>query len=266
MCTLLLAWRVHPDLPLVVAANRDEFYARPAAPARFWPEAPELLAGRDLQAGGSWLGISRAGRFAAITNVREPGVPVPADAPSRGRLVAEFLRGETPPGAYLAGLAPVAHRYAGFNLVVGDRDELWYLHARDARPEQLPPGVHGVANARLATPWPKVVQGTARLAALVAAGEARRETLLSLLSDRTAAPDAELPDTGVGLAAERMLAPLFVASPAYGTCCSTVVVVTSDGAVEFIERTTNPRAPGGPGEVREAFVLAPPRACVRDRA
>ena len=250
MCTLLLAWQVDPARPLVVAANRDEFYARPAAAAAFWQDAPQLLAGRDLQAGGTWLGVTREGRFAALTNVREPGLRAPPHAPSRGQLVADFLRGNSAPEDYLASLRPAD--YAGFNLVVGvigDRASLWYLSNRAGPARRLGPGVYGVANAALDTPWPKVARGRERLAALVAGGEPGTRALLDLLADPTPAADAELPDTGVGLALERMLSPLFIASPAYGTCCSTALAIDRDGAVEFCERTQNPLAPAGPGEV-----------------
>ncbi|MBK7830206.1 NRDE family protein [Nannocystis sp.] len=246
MCTLLLAWQVDPARPLIVAANRDEFYARPSAPAAIWPRAsaadPEIVAGRDLQAGGTWLGVTRAGRFAALTNVRELGVATPPGAPSRGQLVADFLRGRDDPASYIAALRP--ERYAGFNLVVGDRDALWYLSNRSGPARALGPGVYGLANAGLDTPWPKVRRGRAALAAQVAAGEVTGAALLALLADRTPAPDAELPDTGVGLATERMLSPLLIASSGYGTCSSTALVIHRDGAVELHERSHNPARPG----------------------
>jgi len=238
MCTLLLAWQVDPARPLIVAANRDEFRARPSAVAHFWPEAPQLLAGRDLLAGGTWLGVTRQGRFAALTNVREPAVAAPPGAPSRGRLVLDFLRGAAPPADYLAGLD--AGAYAGFNLVVGDVDALWYLGNRCGEPRPLTPGVHGLSNAGLDTPWPKVRRGRARLGELAGAGRATPTALLALLADERAADDVELPDTGVGLALERLLSPLFIAGAAYGTCSSTALVFHADGRVEFRERTTGP--------------------------
>lgn len=239
MCTLLFAWQVDPARPLIVAANRDEFYARPTAAAARWPrdaeDAPEIVAGRDLLAGGTWLGVTREGRFAALTNVREPLVSPPANAPSRGALVADYLRGRASPADYVAGLRPDA--YAGFNLIVGDREFLWYLSNRSGPPRALGPGVYGVSNAALDTPWPKVRRGREGLAALVAAGTATPAALLALLADATAAPDAELPDTGVGLAMERVLSPLFIASAGYGTCSSTALAIHRDGVVEFRERS-----------------------------
>lgn len=246
MCTLLFAWQVDPALPLIVAANRDEFYARPTAAAVTWareePTAPEIAAGRDLEAGGTWLGVTREGRFAALTNVREPFVPTPPGARSRGELVAGFLRGRAAPAAYLAALHP--ETYAGFNLVVGDRECLWYLSNRSGPARALAPGVYGVSNAALDTPWPKVQRGREGLARLVAAGEATPAALLALLADATPAADAELPNTGVGVAMERVLSPLFIASPGYGTRSSTVVVIHRDGAVQLRERSHGPVQPG----------------------
>jgi uncharacterized protein with NRDE domain len=237
MCTLLLAWQAHPTLALIVAANRDEVYDREAAP--------------DLRAGGTWLGVTRAGRFAALTNVREPGVATPPGARSRGDLVAEFLRGAEAPEAYLARVAGEA--FAGYNLVVGDGVSLWYLTNREGRPEPLRPGVHGVSNARMDTPWPKVARGKAGLAALATGEAVALEALHGLLADPTVAPDAELPDTGVGLEWERVLSPLFIATPDYGTCCSTALTVSRAGEVAVSERTTNPRAATYGGEVRVVF-------------
>jgi uncharacterized protein with NRDE domain len=246
MCTLLFAWQVDPARPLIVAANRDEFYARPTAVASTWPRAlagdPEIVAGRDLLAGGTWLGVTREGRFAALTNVREPFVATPPGAPSRGGLVAEFLRGRAAPAAYVTALRP--DTYAGFNLIVGDRDSLWYLSNRSGPARALAPGVYGVSNAAMDTPWPKVRRGRENLARLVAAGEATAEALLVLLADRAQAPDAELPATGVGLAMERVLSPLLIASPGYGTHSSTAVIIHRDGTVEFREHTHDPARTG----------------------
>jgi uncharacterized protein with NRDE domain len=240
MCTLLFAWQVDAGAPLVVAANRDEFHARPTAPAQRWADAP-VFAGRDLLAGGTWLGVAPGGRFAALTNVREPLVPAPLDARSRGELVAGFLRGAMPPADYLAGLDPDA--YPGFNLVVADARALWYLSNRAGPARALDPGVYGISNAGLDTPWPKVVRGRERLTALVAAGAADTGALLGLLADRAPAADAELPDTGVGSALERMLSPLCIVGPDYGTRCSTALRILRDGTVEFHERSLGPPGP-----------------------
>ena len=262
MCTLLLAWQVDPSRPLIVAANRDEFRARPTAAARFWPEVPQMLAGRDLQAGGTWLGVTRQGRFAALTNVREPGVAPPPGAPSRGRLVVEFLRGTLAPGAYLAALD--AGTYAGFNLVVGDTEALWYLSNRSGKPRLLAPGVHGVSNAGLDTPWPKVARGRQQLGQLVRTGAITTANLLALLADESVAEDAELPDTGVGLVMERLLSPLFINGQVYGTCSSTALVIHADGRVTFCERTTGLDGSGAAQDVMIEFVRDEPAVLVSD--
>jgi uncharacterized protein with NRDE domain len=236
MCLLVLAWEAHPRYRLVAAANRDEHHRRPTAAAAVWPEHPGLVAGRDLEAGGTWLGVTAGGRFAALTNFREPGRHR-ADAPSRGELVAAFLAAAEPPRQHLARLAPQADRYNGFSLVVGDPNELWYLSNRGAGPVRVAPGAHGLANHLLDTPWPKVVRSRERLAALLEADDLHPERLLELLSDREPPPDGELPDTGVGLELERLLAPPCVVGPGYGTRSSTAVLVGRDGAALLLERT-----------------------------
>lgn len=248
MCTLLFATGVHPRYRLVLAANRDELYARPSASAHWWADAPQVFAGRDRLAGGTWLGVTRGGRWAALTNVRDPK-DVRVGGPSRGELVAAYLRGDAPPGAYLRALVPALPRYAGFNLVVGDADGAWYLSDREGAPRPLPPGLYGVSNAQLDTPWPKVMRGKAGLAELVAGEEIGLQALLGVVSDRTPAPDEALPDTGVGLALERLLSPLFVATPAYGTCCQTALLVDREGWTEMREVTTRPDEPTSSAQV-----------------
>lgn len=195
--------------------------ARPTAAARFWPRRRSCSPVAIFQAGGTWLGVTREGRFAALTNVREPGVAPLPGRPSRGRLVVNSCAERWHPGP-VAGLD--AGAYAGFNLVVGDMDTLWHLSNRSGGPRPLPPGVHGVSNAGLGTPWPKVRRGRERLGELVSAGAATPEALLGLLADEVVAGDAELPDTGVGLELERLLSSLFIAGPGYGTCSSTALV------------------------------------------
>lgn len=252
MCLVLLAHDAHPLYRLVVAANRDELYARPTAPAAWWPDAPEVLAGRDLRGGGTWMGITRAGRFAAVTNFRETA-PVAPDAPSRGHLVGGFLRGRGTPGAYLRALAGRAGEYAGFNLLVGEGGDLRYLGSRAGEARALAPGVYGLSNALLDTPWPKVERGRAGLAAaLDGGGEADPEALFRVLWDAEPAPDAQLPDTGVGLERERMLSSPFIRGAEYGTRASTVLLVRRDGRVSFVERTV---APGREGWTESAHVF-----------
>jgi uncharacterized protein with NRDE domain len=243
MCLIVLSWRQRADYPLVLAANRDEFHARPTAPAAFWAEAPQVLAGRDLVGGGSWLGVTRSGRLAAITNFRDPAERRPG-APSRGGLVRDFLCGEMTPEAYLQKLADSAGTYAGFNLLVADRRQLGYLASRTREWRLLPPGLYGLSNGFLDTPWPKVTSAKAALASRLAAGEIDAESLFPLLADTERPADALLPVTGIGLEWERLLASRFIAGPDYGTRSSTVVLVGSDSRLHFRERTFAPADPG----------------------
>ena len=238
MCLILFAWKVHPNFPLVLAANRDEFHERPSAPADFWDDAPDLLAGRDLRDGGTWLGITRRGRVAALTNYRDPA-SLKTGAPSRGMLVSDYLRGRENPGAYLEQIEPEAGRFNGFNLLVGDPDELYCFSNRGAR-ERLQPGIYGLSNHLLNTLWPKVAQGKKALETLLQRGnEPSPEALFALLADRTRSADDRLPDTGIGLEWERLLSPLFIENPAYGTRSSTVLLIDRNGDVTFIERVFN---------------------------
>jgi len=248
MCLLVLAFEAHPRHLLAVAANRDEFHHRPADPAHFWPERPDLLAGRDLEGGGTWLGVTRGGRFAALTNFREPGRHL-ADAPSRGGLVTAFLTGDRAPLDFLAELGPRAVAYNGFSLVVGDGKQLACLSNRGAGPAPISPGVHGLSNHLLDTPWPKVTRSRDRLRELIAGDQVEPASLLDLLSDRNPPADADLPVTGVGLDLERLLGPPCVVSPTYGTRCSTALLVDRDGEVRLVERTLDPN--GSPTATRE---------------
>ena len=239
MCLILLGYQVHPAYSLVVAANRDEFHARPTAPAHWWAEAPDLLAGRDLRGGGTWMGITRGKRFAAVTNLRNPALEQ-IGAPSRGNLVANFLRSDADPGAYLAGIEPGKSCYNGFNLLVGNEHELWYLSNQAAGTRRLEPGIYGVSNAPLGTSWPKTGWGESALRERLADGRVEPEAVLEVLADRTVAPDPELPDTGVGAERERVLAPAFIVSPEYGTRASTVLLLAPDGTSTWVERTFRP--------------------------
>jgi uncharacterized protein with NRDE domain len=240
MCLILFAHRAHPEYALVAAANRDELYERPTAAAGFWPDATDVLAGRDLREGGTWMGVTRGGRFAAVTNYRE--MPLSRDGKrSRGHLVAGFLRSATAPAAYARELAADGDAYNGFNLLVGDGASLAYVSNRGAGPRVLAPGVYGLSNALLDDPWPKVVRGKAVLAdALAGPADELEARLFAALADRGIAPDAALPETGVGLERERALSAPFIATPRYGTRCSTVLVVRSDGRATFTERRVTP--------------------------
>ncbi len=232
MCLIAIAWKAHPDFPLVVAANRDEWRDRPASPAHWWVEAPGLLAGRDLQAGGTWMGVTRGRRFAAVTNFRDPS-DRRSTALSRGNLVTSFLLGHDAPGAFLARLAGTASQYNGFNLIVGDGDTLLYFGSREGEVRAVDPGVHALSNHLLDEPWPKVERARAALGESLDDGD---ERLFAMLSDATPAPDSRLPDTGVGLERERLLSPILIAGPDYGTRASTVLRAGRESA-RLEERT-----------------------------
>jgi uncharacterized protein with NRDE domain len=250
MCLALIATRLRDDLPLVVAANRDEFFRRAAAPAAFWAEAPGLLAGRDLEAGGTWLGVTRAGRFALLTNHRDPRSHREG-APSRGALVAEYLKGEENAGDFLRRKEKEGRAYNGFHLVVGGLSEVWYFTNTDGSLRLLEPGVHGLSNGPVDDPWPKTRWAVDRLTKVLAGpGDPSPSSLLELLADRSRVPDAELPSTGIPLEWERALSSVFVLHGAYGTRCSTALFFSKDGRVRFVERSFDPSgAPAGTVDV-----------------
>ena len=225
MCLIVFAWQVIPGTPLIAAGNRDEFYERPATPAAWWEDHPQVYAGRDLQGGGTWIGVTREGRFAAITNIRAPSEKRD-DAPSRGNLVADYLTGQASAQEYLARIAATADSYNGFNLLVGDRDQLfWYSNRNWEDPRNgklLAPGIYGLSNSSLDTPWPKVVRSKAEFASLLCQS-APEEAYFEMLSDTRRASDCRLPNTGVGVELERVLSAVCIESPTYGTRVSTVV-------------------------------------------
>lgn len=238
MCLILFAWKVREDFPLILMANRDEFYERPTAPAAFWDDAPRILAGRDLQEGGTWLGITRRGKLAALTNYRDPA-SLKSNAPSRGHLVSDYLRGRQTSENYLRRIKPRAAQYNGFNLLVGDDSELFCFSNRDGL-QKPAPGIHGMSNHLLDTPWPKVERGKQALNELISKGkDPSPEALLDLLADRSRPPDEQLPATGVGLEWERILSPLFIESRVYGTRSSTLLIIDRKRHVTFVERVFN---------------------------
>ncbi|TKK36070.1 hypothetical protein PspCFBP13528_02125 [Pseudomonas sp. CFBP13528] len=244
MCLIVFAWRPGHAQPLIVAANRDEFYARPSLPLAQWPDEPRVYAGRDQEAGGTWLGVNADGRFAALTNIRDPHQP--PSRKSRGELAARFLSGSLPIDDYLADVNGRSIEYAGFNLLVGTPDELWHYNANEAEPTRLKAGVYGLSNAGLDTPWPKLLKARAALADIL--DNPQPQALLEILSDPQTAPFAELPDTGVGLATESLLSSVFIASPSYGTRASTALIVNADGTRRMVERSFGPQG-GRLGEV-----------------
>lgn len=237
---ILVAWRSHPTLPLIVAANRDEFRARPSVPLHRWPHAP-IIAGRDTLAGGTWLAVRHDGAFAAVTNIREPGAPV--GSRSRGDIPLAVLAAPSiAEGISQLDLAA----FSGFHIIAADGEGLWHASNRGEGPTRLPPGVYGISNGRRDAGWPKVVGGVEALRQQV--DDPAPHKLIDLLRDRTTPPDEDLPDTGIGLDLERGLAPRFIDLPGYGTRVSTVVL---RGASELrvIERTWD----DGGGEREERF-------------
>jgi uncharacterized protein with NRDE domain len=229
VCLLALAYRQHPSSPLVVMGTRDEFLDRPAEAAHFWPDAPHLLAGRDLRAGGTWMGITRHGRFAALTNHRDLRRPT-VEGPSRGHLVRQALEQDIDRG--------ITSTYAGLNLIHGAVDDLHYLNNITPDRTPLAPGIHGLSNALLNTPWPKVQRAKAGLEQVLNGPEDKLiDGLFDLLTDEATAPEEHLPDTGLTPAMERALSSIFIRTPGYGTRCSTVVLVDHAGHVHFQERS-----------------------------
>ena len=238
MCLIVFAWQVVPGMPLLAAANRDEFYERPAAPAGWWSDHPQVYAGRDLQAGGTWMGITRNGRFAAITNVRAPDEKRP-DAPTRGKLVADYLTGQATPEQYIEQVRELAHRYNGFNLLIGSAEKMfWFSNAgkddpRNGKP--LAPGIYGLSNGLLDSPWPKVVRTKAQFGSLLCQG-APEDAYFEMLTDTTRASDCRLPRTGVSLEWERVLSAVCIESPLYGTRASTIAQLYADNTAVLRER------------------------------
>lgn len=233
MCLIVIAHQAHPEWPFIVAANRDEFHARPSQDAHWWPDRPEVLGGRDLQAGGSWFAIDRRGRFAAVTNFRD-AEPPPRNRTSRGELITAFLDGERAPLEFLEDVD--GDRYGGFNLLVGDADSLAYLSNRDGGCRVLMPGIYGVANATLDTPWPKLERSKERLAALLDAGSVNETSLLRLLDDRERARVDQVESGTLPFDTAHALTAPFIVTPEYGTRCSTVVFRRDNGLVRFVEK------------------------------
>jgi uncharacterized protein with NRDE domain len=242
MCLIVFAWHVIPGAPLIAAANRDEFYARPTAAAAHWEGQPRIFAGRDLQAGGTWMGITSnsasSTRFAAITNVRAPTEKI-MDAPSRGMLVANFLAGSTPPEEYVVQINAQPDRFNGYNLLLGDEQTLvWYSNRGQSDPRNgkpLPAGIYGLSNGLLDTPWPKVVKAKAQFGSLLCQS-APDEAFFEMLADTTRARDVRLPDTGVELEWERVLSSICIESPTYGTRSSTLLRLHANGPAVLAER------------------------------
>lgn len=248
MCLLALGWMHHPRWRLVMTGNRDEFHARPTAALAPWQDETSVIGGRDLRSGGGWAGVGAGGRMAVVTNVRDPLAA--QTGPSRGALVADFLRGRDPAAVHIDRLATVAGAYAPFNLLLADGDSLEYLGNHPAERQRLGPGVHGMSNGALDAPWPKTRRLMAALEAWFEAGDEDLTPLWAALADEHRPADSDLPDTGIGLERERWLSPAFIRGDDYGTRASTVLLIDADGHGEIHERRFGPQgAPSGQSHV-----------------
>ncbi len=239
MCLILFGIETNPEFPLILAANRDEFYNRPTQPMEFWPDRPDILAGKDLQAGGTWMGISKQGRFAALTNYRDLS-NLKSNAPSRGDLILKVLeyQGSVPDALKL--LDKTATDYNGFNLLAGETGQVaqtFCYSNQDRMITHVQPGIHGLSNHLLDTPWPKVANGKNQLKSIIETAPENNEALFNLLTDTSRPEDSQLPDTGIGLEWERLLSPLFIQSPSYGTRSSTLMQINRAGEIQVLERT-----------------------------
>lgn len=237
MCLIVFGWQSHPEYRLILAANRDEFHGRPARELHWWPDQPDTLAGRDLQAGGTWLAANRNGRFATVTNYRE-GQPRKAGLRSRGDLVTNFVSGDVQQEDYVGGIE--GDRFAGFSLLTAEGDELWYVSNRGDGPRRLQQGIYGLSNAALDTPWSKLVRSRDALAALLESGDINETALMRIMSDRTTAPVAEVDDEHLPFELARAVSAPFIVAPDYGTRCTTILTWRNDGRVSVTERRFEP--------------------------
>ncbi len=235
MCLIVFAYNAHPSYQLILAANRDEFYERPSSPADFWEDAPQILAGKDLKEGGTWLGITREGKFAAITNYRDPAA-FKINAQSRGKLVRNFLCGNQSANKYLENISQQSDKYNGYNLILRDNEGL-YIFSNRGEKQKLGAGIYGLSNHLLDTPWPKILRAKKKLkVTLKEKGAALEDALFAILSSSHVAPDDKLPATGVGREWERLLSPIFIKSPGYGTRSSTILLLGKNKRVKFVEK------------------------------
>jgi len=237
MCVIYLAFESHADHPLILLANRDEYYDRPSLAAAFWEDLPEIYGGRDLVGGGTWLGVTRRGRFAAVTNYRDPSAPL--GSRTRGELVADFLKSDVSAATYLEQIQTRSSEYSGYNLLagqIGENSELYYYSNREDEIKKLTPGIYGLSNHLLDTPWPKVAKGKSALTASIKTGDISSSSLFAILADETLAGDDELPSTGIPYEAEKAISATFIKTEGYGTRCSTVLKSGRDCAWSFEEK------------------------------
>ena len=237
MCLVVFAWKVHPDYPLILAANRDEYHARPAQEAHWWPDRPDILAGRDLQAGGTWLALSRSGRFATVTNYREAQKQRPG-LRSRGEIATQYSGSNSSAYDFVAALD--GDRYAGVSVLVADGDSICYRSNRNDTAVSLSPGIYGLSNASLDTPWSKLLRTKDALAERIADGNINPTELLRLLADRSPAPHEEIDAGAMPYKMARAVTAPFIVTDDYGTRCSTTVLVGAEGRIQFCERRYGP--------------------------
>ncbi len=237
MCLITFAYKTHPVYDLVLAANRDEFYGRPTRKAQFWKEEhlPGILAGKDLEAGGTWMGVEQSGKWAALTNYRDPSIER-EKPPSRGELVLNYLKEQESAANYIDKVSPGSTKYHGFNLLVGNKNELFHFSNISKERTEIKPGVHGLSNALMDTPWPKLEQAKHDLADAISNEALDYEQLFSLLRNDRRAPDEKLPDTGIPKEWERAISSVFIKTESYGTRSSTLLLIDNKGQAEFIER------------------------------
>ena len=240
MCLILLAYKQHPKYKLILIANRDEFYERPTKEAQWWSSKEEILAGKDLEGGGSWLGINRSGKFAALTNYRDP-FNIKNKAPTRGHLVTNYLENRQDDITYMGSLERRGHSYNGFNLLFGDANQVNYYSNYHKSVMGLEAGIYGLSNALLDTPWPKVVKGKEKLKRLIENGnDFSIENAFENLCDSALAEDDKLPDTGIGYDREKAISSMFIETSDYGTRCSSIILIDYDNKVSFHEKSYIP--------------------------
>jgi len=235
MCLIAFSYDDHPKYKLILAANRDEFYERPTRAARFWSEKPDILAGKDLKAGGTWMGIHKDGRWGALTNYRDPSIQK-ENPPSRGELVLNYLDEGHTAIDFIRSIELKSNAYNGFNLLLGDSSGIYHFSNQSEGITMAKPGIHGISNALLDTPWPKLTLAKSGLKEIISKPDFKREELFELLKNDAKAPDDKLPDTGIPYEWEKTVSAMFIKSQNYGTRCSTILLIDYDGEVEFTER------------------------------
>ena len=237
MCLITFSYKAHPNFKLIVAANRDEFYKRPTRAAQFWEEEqlPNILAGKDLKANGTWMGVSKSGKWGALTNYRDPS-NIKENAPTRGDLVLDFLKSNDSEPIYLQKVQETAQDYNGFNLLIGSKDSLYHFSNENNLITEVKPGIHGVSNALLDTNWPKLDRAKKELKEVTSKASFSKEDLFSILKNSETAPDDKLPSTGIPYEWEKAVSSIFIKTENYGTLCSTLLLVDYDGNAEFTER------------------------------